>query len=61
MWAAFWENRMTAEHANHDIDALLPAEIAELAEGVGVKKAQLDVVSLVALAVLPGRDRGSMA
>jgi formate transporter len=38
----------------HGIDALLPAEIAEKAEGVGVNKARLDVVSLVALAVLAG-------
>ena len=45
---------MPTDHANHDIDALLPAEIAEKAEGVGVKKAQLDVLSLVALGVLAG-------
>jgi formate transporter len=38
----------------HGIDALLPAEIAEKAEGVGVAKARLDVVSLIALAVLAG-------
>ena len=42
------------DHPDHGIDAMLPAEIAEKAEGVGVKKAQLDVVSLVALAVLAG-------
>ena len=47
---------MTAgpDQANHSIDALLPAEIAELAEGVGVHKARLDVLSLVALAILAG-------
>lgn len=45
---------MTTDHANHDIDALLPAEIAEKAEGVGVHKARLDVLSLVALAILAG-------
>ena len=47
---------MTAglDQANHSIDALLPAEIAEKAEEVGVHKAQLDVLSLVALAVLAG-------
>jgi len=45
---------MSNEDHEHGIDALLPAEIAEKAEGVGVKKAQLDVVSLVALAVLAG-------
>jgi formate transporter len=39
---------------DHGIDALLPAEIAEKAEAVGVNKARLDVVSLVALAVLAG-------
>jgi len=44
---------MTAEH-EQGIDALLPAEIAEKAESVGVKKAQLDLISLVALAVLAG-------
>jgi formate transporter len=42
------------DNANHGIDALLPAEIAEKAEGVGVNKARLDVGSLVALAVLAG-------
>ena len=42
------------DHPDHGIDALLPAEIAEKAEGVGVSKARLDAVSLVALAVLAG-------
>ena len=45
---------MTDDHPDHGIDALLPAEIAEKAEGVGVHKARLDVLSLVALAVLAG-------
>src|SRR5664280_1390603 len=47
---------MTAgpDQANHSIDALLPAEIAEKAEEVGVHKARLDVLSLVALAILAG-------
>ena len=45
---------MTTDHANHEFDALLPAEIAEKAEGVGVHKARLDVLSLVALAILAG-------
>ncbi|HEY1474662.1 MAG TPA: formate/nitrite transporter family protein [Pseudolabrys sp.] len=47
---------MTAnnDHPDHGIDALLPAEIAEKAEAVGVRKAQLDVLSLVALGVLAG-------
>jgi formate transporter len=36
------------------IDALLPAEIAEKAETVGVQKAKLDVLSLMALAILAG-------
>ena len=44
----------TTDHPDHGIDALLPAEIAEKAEGVGVNKARLDVVSLTALAVLAG-------
>ena len=39
---------------NRGIDALLPAEIAEKAEAVGVQKAKLDVPSLLALAVLAG-------
>ena len=39
---------------NRGIDALLPDEIAEKAEAVGVQKAKLDVPSLLALAVLPG-------
>ena len=42
------------DNANHGIDALLPAEIAEKAEEVGIHKARLDVLSLVALAVLAG-------
>ena len=42
------------DYPNHGIDALLPAEIAEKAETVGVRKAQLDVISLVALGVLAG-------
>src|SRR5450830_377570 len=42
------------DHAEHRIDALLPAEIAEKAEEIGVHKARLDVLSLVALAVLAG-------
>ncbi|HEX2905845.1 MAG TPA: formate/nitrite family transporter [Phototrophicaceae bacterium] len=36
------------------VDALLPAEIAQRAEEVGVKKAALDTASLLALAVLAG-------
>jgi formate transporter FocA len=38
----------------HRIDALLPAETAEKAEEVGARKARLDVVTLLALAVLAG-------
>jgi formate/nitrite transporter len=40
--------------AKHNIDALLPADIAEKAEAVGVQKTRLDFVSLLALAVLGG-------
>lgn len=36
------------------IDALLSAEIAEKAEAVGVQKTKLDVLSLLALAILAG-------
>lgn len=36
------------------IDALLPADMAAKAESIGVKKANLDVVSMFALAVLAG-------
>lgn len=43
-----------AEPVNHDVDALLPAEIAEKAEAVGVQKTRLDVLSLLALAILAG-------
>ena len=39
---------------NRGIDALLPAEIAEKAEAVGVQKTKLDVLSLMALAILAG-------
>ena len=41
-------------HTNRGIDALLPAEIAEKAEAIGVQKTKLDVLSLIALAVLAG-------
>ncbi len=40
--------------ADHRIDALLPPEIAERAETVGVQKTRLDVLSLLVLAVLAG-------
>jgi len=43
-----------ADHTDHGIDALLPAEIAEKAEAVGLYKARLDFLSLMALAVLAG-------
>lgn len=36
------------------IDALLPVEIAEKAEAVGVQKTKLDILSLMALAILAG-------
>ena len=39
---------------NRGIDALLPAEIAEKAEAVGIQKTKLDVLSLLALAILAG-------
>ncbi len=48
---------MTIANTNPDnrgIDALLPAEIAEKAEAIGVQKTKLDVLSLLALAVLAG-------
>lgn len=41
-------------HSENGIDALLPAEIAERAEAVGVQKTRLDAPSLMALAVLGG-------
>ncbi|MBI2712885.1 MAG: formate/nitrite transporter family protein [Rhizobiales bacterium] len=40
--------------SNHSIDALLPPEIARKAEAVGVQKTRMDVMSLLALAVLAG-------
>jgi formate transporter len=40
--------------ANNSIEALLPAEMAERAEHVGVEKTRLDATSLTALAVLAG-------
>ena len=39
---------------NRGIDALLPAEIAEKAEAIGVQKTKLDLPSLMALAILAG-------
>jgi len=44
-----------AEHEGpRSIDALLPAEIARKAEGIGAAKARLDAVTLLTLAVLAG-------
>ena len=40
--------------SDHRIDALLPREIALRAEAIGVQKTRLDLLSLVALAVLAG-------
>jgi formate transporter len=40
--------------ADHGIDALLPLEIALKAEAVGVQKTRMDVLRLLALAVLAG-------
>lgn len=43
------------ESANHNtLDALLPREMAEKAEQVGVEKTRFDSTSLLALAVLAG-------
>lgn len=39
---------------NHSVDALLPREMAEKAEHIGVDKTRLDTMSLIALAVLAG-------
>lgn len=39
---------------NHGIDALLPPEIAQKAEGIGVAKTRADTLSLLALSVLAG-------
>jgi formate transporter len=47
------ESGLAAE-APHGIDALLPLEMAEKAERVGVAKTRLDVASLLALAMLAG-------
>ena len=44
----------STEPTNRGIDALLPAEIAQKAETVGVQKTRLDILSLMALAVLAG-------
>ena len=43
------------ESSNHNsIDALLPPEMAERAEQIGVEKTRRDTMSLLALAVLAG-------
>jgi formate transporter len=39
---------------HHSMDALLPPEMAERAEQIGVEKTRLDTLSLMALAVLAG-------
>ena len=44
----------SSELTNRGIDALLPAEIAQKAETVGVQKTRLDILSFLALAVLAG-------
>jgi formate/nitrite transporter len=41
-------------HVNRGIDALLPAEIAEKAEAVGVQKVRQDFLSLMTLAIVAG-------
>ena len=46
--------------ANGSIDALLPAEMAEKAEHVGVEKTRLDATSLMALAVLAERRNAAI-
>ena len=48
-----WEPNLKSELTN-SIDALLPAEMAEKAEHVGVDKTRLDTMSLLTLAVLAG-------
>jgi formate transporter len=45
---------MRADLSNHSIDALLPLEIAQKAEAVGVQKTRMDAIKLLALAVLAG-------
>jgi formate/nitrite transporter len=45
---------MKHDSADHGIDALLPPEIAQKAEAVGVQKTRLDAPSLLVLAVLAG-------
>ena len=44
----------SSEPTNRGIDALLPGEIAQKAETVGVQKTRLDILSFLALAVLAG-------
>lgn len=48
------ESPHVSSETNNSIDALLPAEMAEKAEHVGVEKTRLDAPSLMALAVLAG-------
>lgn len=43
-----------ATEPSYSIDALMPAEIARKAEAIGVQKTRLDVLSLMALAILAG-------
>ena len=45
---------MTTNPADHGIDALLPVEIAEKAEALGVKKTRTGFASLFVLAILAG-------
>jgi len=45
--------KLKSEFTN-SIDALLPPEMAEKAEHIGVDKTRLDTMSLLALAVLAG-------
>jgi formate/nitrite transporter len=48
------EKRVTTETPLPGFDALLPPEMAKRAEEIGVKKASMDAVTLLALAVLAG-------
>ena len=44
----------TPERTQHTLDALLPAEVAHIAEDLGVRKASMGAVETLALAVLAG-------
>ncbi|MEI6746620.1 MAG: formate transporter FocA [Methylococcaceae bacterium] len=48
------QNNQKVHHAEFSLDSLMPAEIANKAESIGIKKAQMDALTIFVLAILAG-------